>query len=1239
MKMLAFPCWRLMSGLLLAMTLTLPGLTRAAEVDATNPSMGELVQARLSGDPANADQEELLTLAAEAARAYRAGDFAAAVNAYEAASRLAPQNDLLKSALEASRQMSRAQEEARRRLPQDSQTRQRQFEAGYQAALFYQENDKTIQAYNGFYTLWLTAGDYNGKTVMMLERAASKLRAEQPALDIASAIAPVDAATVAMLPGDAASVAAPEPVAGDLAQIVPLAQFAGEDEAPAIGLPSGEIDDVTRLRVNRILVDVERLLNEGELDAAGVLLDQVAALWPGNERASELRDRLDSRLMGVVPAEATAAPAAVELPTKPNNPELIFATESREDLSPEAIRTINRMHEEASGAYRNGNLERAREIWTQILQLDPRNQYALTWMEQTETEWNQILQARQEQMEASERRETARQLLNAPITVSTESPIPLTEFMHMLSLMTPTDLEFNVGQGANAMVFANFRNQTLRYVLDSVLLPAGLSWTIDDRNVIQIQQRLISRTFQLNQAQLNSLRVLMANQDLHRLVWGQTEPPSQGVGLTLDERNSILLATGSQQHMEKLEQLIAVSASAPGTELVTNFYKIREADGPKIRALINSVISSRESTMFEEERKLFIDGEDLIIRDTPENIEMIEELLLDQNFIQLMRDDRLDIQSFSLIPENIDDIETDEIEVLTSNIIEAIKVFLYSEVGESEARRQGRRLWYDEATMQLTIVDTPTALQDVAEYINSLPQFGSESRQRVVELRHAVAEDLAGSIERILQLVTDDFGLGTGGGEGTSMRLRRGEERTFRDARIRLIRVEENDIQDRNDDSVELAINTGAQIQNVTVREFETQFIDDYEITADQVQASSGQPGDGSATITIRYSPRVLAQQSRAFEQQLQQNRAQAMFGLAPVQPLPTAGGVQPQTQPSQEPITLTPISELNVIVLRYTDPQMFEEAMDLIRQLDQPVRQVEIQTKFVEVNESRAKEVGGRFDIQGLGSGRSIDWSQQFVNTRFGQDVDQFRSPLDLPLTNPFGPNFINGATVIDAAFGSGPTVNYTLRLLEAEGVLNLVNGPKVLALNGVEAEFRIESYMTTGQEPDAGGFVDIIDPIENANISIVNEDEATEEGDLVGAVVLTVTPEITSESSIILRQLDTEFIDFSRYVNQIVQLVPDEGQVPDGTVFTALLGPRTVSAYNMNPVLKRKRILTDARVTNGGTIVLGGWLGERSEQYTSGVPVLRNMPYLGKMLFSRNQWTRDTTTMMIFLTCNLID
>jgi type II secretory pathway component GspD/PulD (secretin) len=1287
--------------------------------------MGFGIKAEDSANLTADQQEKLAASLKRAAEDYQAGRFDRAVNAYEQAALLDGNREDLRQAVETARKMGEAQREALHRLPTDPRDQQRLFEVAYQASLQHQGKNNYQQAYNGLYQLWLTAGDYNGKTVAMLDRLDRQTQQQTrmaPDYQVASLASdtldrsPVLPPTLedAVMPADGIPVSTPserrlhaelvsaqaaiqtghlqdarriledilnsDPLnqdarrhlawldrveigqdamenSGAQVEIRPLdeiSQVAGRsDKAPVMvaQVPDDSsvvgsmaengttaIDDVTRLKVNYMLHQVEQHLDAGRLDQAQSMLNEALGIWPTNEQAARLKDRLDKQMNATSAAMQPAATASMA-------PAAMGAAEGTALGGPELFKQIDGMHRQASRDYHNGRLAEARALWSRILQLDPENRLAKTWIENTEAAYQEVLKQQTADKESAQMKESARQLLDAPISITTDREISLTDFMHLLSFATPVELQYYIAEGARAPIFGSFRDQPLRKVLDTVLEPAGLTWSINENNIITITQKLTIATFPLTPSQISQVRILLDSGQFQRLIWNQTEPPAEGVDITLDERVNMLMVTGSRLHIERVRNLLPSLQVATETDLVTRFYKIREADGPRIRALINSIIESKEDTIFGIERKIYIDGDDLIIRDTPENIKQIEDLLLDRGFIQMLTNEQIGIQAFSLVPKNVEAIKTDEVQVFTSRVVEAIKVFLYAQEGESRAAEEGRRLWFDEASLQLTIVDTPSNLQRVSEYINSLPQISEKSQQKVVRLRHAVAEELSASLLRILDL-TDSGAGGAGGatgGESTVLRLRRGQERTFRNARIRLVRVDEGDVSDRNDDSAELSINTGVQINQTTVRELETQYVDDFEITAEDVLPSSGQPGDGTASIMIRYVPRIFAQQQQAVEQQLQTVQAAAQFGgpgaaaptqLAPQQP---AGG---QTALEEQGITITPFGELNVLIIRYTNPLLFQEAIDLIEQLDQPIRQVEIETKFVEVNETRAKEIGGSLEIAGFGRGRDLDWTTQVINGRFAQETDELRSQFDTPLTNPFGPNFLQGTTVINAVIGNFPSVEYSLRMLEAQGVVNVVNGPKVTAIDGIEAEFRIETYITQGEEPADTTFAEIFNPIDTSTAQLADFDEATQNADLVGGVVLRVTPEITSADSILLRDLSAELIDFDRYLNQISRLTPqDLAGVTDQSTFVPVFGAQTINAVNLTPLLKRKKIVTDARIRNGGTIVIGGWTGERSEQRQSGIPVLQNMPYLGKILFSRQQWTRDRTTLLIFLTGNLVD
>jgi hypothetical protein len=65
--------------------------------------------------------------------------------------------------------------------------------------------------------------------------------------------------------------------------------------------------------------------------------------------------------------------------------------------------------------------------------------------------------------------------------------------------------------------------------------------------------------------------------------------------------------------------------------------------------------------------------------------------------------------------------------------------------------------------------------------------------------------------------------------------LRRGEERIFHDIRIRAIRIEDGNPDDRNDDSIDLSISAPTGPQALSLSELNTQARDAYEYTAEDI--------------------------------------------------------------------------------------------------------------------------------------------------------------------------------------------------------------------------------------------------------------------------------------------------------------------------------------------------------------------------------------------------------------------
>lgn len=71
--------------------------------------------------------------------------------------------------------------------------------------------------------------------------------------------------------------------------------------------------------------------------------------------------------------------------------------------------------------------------------------------------------------------------------------------------------------------------------------------------------------------------------------------------------------------------------------------------------------------------------------------------------------------------------------------------------------------------------------------------------------------------------------------------------------------------------------------------------------------------------------------------------------------------------------------------------------------------------------------------------------------------------------------------------------------------------------------------------------------------------------------------------------------------------------------------------------PVVGTRRVQTTVRVKDGETIVIGGLLQEREVETRSGIPLLGNLPILGR-LFSNTRTTSEETEVLIFITPRIL-
>ncbi|MEZ5529605.1 MAG: type IV pilus secretin PilQ [Porticoccaceae bacterium] len=282
-----------------------------------------------------------------------------------------------------------------------------------------------------------------------------------------------------------------------------------------------------------------------------------------------------------------------------------------------------------------------------------------------------------------------------------------------------------------------------------------------------------------------------------------------------------------------------------------------------------------------------------------------------------------------------------------------------------------------------------------------------------------------------------------------------------------------------------------------------------------------------------------------------------------------------------------------NTIILTDTDEKI-NEFKRLIDEIDIPVRQVMIEARIVIANKDFRKEIGARLGLQGARTPDSSDFG-------FGGSLENFADPnnpisifnrgsgtllvndaglgVDLGVNNPngsFALEFLTQNTFLDLE----------LSALENEGSGEIVSQPKVLTGDKQKASIK------TGTEI----------PYQNATSSGATSVQFKE-----AVLKLEVTPQITPDGRIVMA------------INVNQDSVGD--LLPTG-----------------EPAIDVTQVETKAIVGDGQTLVLGGLFQMETVDNQEKVPVLGDIPYLGR-LFRYDLDDIQKREILIFITPKIIN
>jgi type IV pilus assembly protein PilQ len=285
--------------------------------------------------------------------------------------------------------------------------------------------------------------------------------------------------------------------------------------------------------------------------------------------------------------------------------------------------------------------------------------------------------------------------------------------------------------------------------------------------------------------------------------------------------------------------------------------------------------------------------------------------------------------------------------------------------------------------------------------------------------------------------------------------------------------------------------------------------------------------------------------------------------------------------------------------------PGKLEEITQLIAKIDIPVRQVLIEARIVEADDSFGRALGvklGAIDARGLRGGipgwrlagnnyMSIGGNYSNVGVQTGQTPNNPTSYIpdsqfvNLPAnTSSFGGS--EAATFAISLFGATANrfLNLELSALEAEGKGKIVSSPRVITADQVKA---------------------LIEQGEELPYQAATSSGATQIQFRKANLKLEVVPQITPEGNVIL----------------------------DVDVNKDSVGRPTVAGF----AIDTKHVKTQVLVENGGTVVIGGIFTQTEKDEVNKVPLLGDLPYVGNLFKSKTR-SYAKTELLVFITPKIV-
>jgi general secretion pathway protein D len=266
---------------------------------------------------------------------------------------------------------------------------------------------------------------------------------------------------------------------------------------------------------------------------------------------------------------------------------------------------------------------------------------------------------------------------------------------------------------------------------------------------------------------------------------------------------------------------------------------------------------------------------------------------------------------------------------------------------------------------------------------------------------------------------------------------------------------------------------------------------------------------------------------------------------------------------------------EINAIIA-IGDPLIIKGIKHIIDVLDAEKYQVYVQARILEINKNDAEDLGIKYGFDGAtisSSGGLYSLSGNFGGSAVAGTLGSSLA------TSALGTNLSSG-------FALGATIDF----LETHGVSTSISNPSILCVNNKESSIYVGKTISVSSGSTS-----------NAVSGITNNYKREDVG-----LTLKIKPRVSSLDKVTLT------------VEIILENVLDDGS----------------NNINGQPVTSKQEVKTEAILSHGENIIIGGLVKSYDRESVSKVPFLGDIPWIGKWLFSSTSNSIEEDNLVVILT-----